>query len=224
MNDQPAAVQPGYDRWAAVYDHDANPLQALEQPVVREWAGEVGGLRTLDLGCGTGRHTLWLAAEGADVTAVDFSDGMLAEARKKPGADGVRFVQHNLHEPLPFADGAFDLVVNGLVLEHLDDLTAFFAEVRRVLKPTGHAVVSAMHPAMFRLGSTARFTDPDSGDVVNVHSRDRSLSQIVMSVVRSGLRFENLAEFSPDEAFASRYPRAEKYIGYPMLVVMRLAA
>src|SRR5688572_20401946 len=106
----------GYDRWAAVYDHDANPLPALEGPYVRELLGEVRGLEVLDLGCGTGRHALWLAAAGARVTALDFSEGMLAEALRKPGAEAVHFVVHDLREPLPFAAGSFDRVVSGLVL------------------------------------------------------------------------------------------------------------
>jgi malonyl-CoA O-methyltransferase len=84
------------------YDHEANPLIALEEPVVREALGEVRGLAILDLGCGTGRHSLWLARAGAAVTAVDFSAGMLDEARGKPGAETVRFLAHDLHEPLPF--------------------------------------------------------------------------------------------------------------------------
>ena len=50
-------MQHGYDRWAAIYDEDANPLQALEQPRFRDACGEVAGLTVLDLGCGTGRHT-----------------------------------------------------------------------------------------------------------------------------------------------------------------------
>ena len=50
-------VQHGYDRWAAIYDEDANPLQALEQPRFRDACGEVAGLTVFDLGCGTGRHT-----------------------------------------------------------------------------------------------------------------------------------------------------------------------
>src|SRR5262245_11398300 len=104
-------VQDGYDRWAAVYDHDGNPLVALEGPVVRAALGDVRGLAVLDLGCGTGRHALWLAAEGAAVTAVDFSEGMLAEARSKPGADAVRWLAHDLHQPLPFAGAEFDRVV-----------------------------------------------------------------------------------------------------------------
>jgi ubiquinone/menaquinone biosynthesis C-methylase UbiE len=56
------------------------------------------------------------------VTAVDFSEGMLREARRKPGATAIRFLVHDLHEPLPFPDQTFDLVVSGLVLEHLRDL------------------------------------------------------------------------------------------------------
>src|SRR5439155_11744717 len=90
--------------------------------------GAVRGLTVLDLGCGTGRHALWLAGKGADVTAVDFSPDMLAEARRTPGAETVRFVVHDLHEPLPFADGTFDLVVSGLVLEHLRELGGFFRQ------------------------------------------------------------------------------------------------
>src|SRR5205823_5250712 len=103
---------------------------------------------------------------GARVTAVDFSDGMLAEARRKPGAEAVRFLVHDLHQALPLTSGSFDLVVSGLVLEHLQELGPFFAEARRLLKDGGRAVVSAMHPAMFLRGSQARFTDPASGEVI----------------------------------------------------------
>ena len=108
-SDELGFVREGYDRWSAVYDHDANPLPALEEPHMREATGEVRGLDVLDLGCGTGRHTTWLAAAGARVTAVDFSEGMLEKARAKPGSETVRFVVHDLHSPLPFPSTSFDL-------------------------------------------------------------------------------------------------------------------
>jgi len=76
-------IRAGYDRWSAVYDHDGNPLVALGEPVVRGTLDDVRDRAALDLGCGTGRHALWLAARGAAVTAVDFSEGMLAEARRE---------------------------------------------------------------------------------------------------------------------------------------------
>jgi malonyl-CoA O-methyltransferase len=218
----PAAIRSGYDRWAEVYDHDLNPLIALEEPVVRNALGDVSGLKVLDLGCGTGRHALWLAAAGGRVTAVDFSEGMLAEARRKPGAESVRFLVHDLHQPLPFEAKAFDRIVSGLVLEHLSDLRAVFAEARRVLEPGGRAVVSAMHPAMFLKGAQARFTDPESGEKIQPGSVPHSLSDFVMAAVGAGFTLEAIAEYAPDAAFATRYPRAEKYVDWPMLVVLQL--
>jgi malonyl-CoA O-methyltransferase len=223
MSETLSSVKSGYDRWAAVYDHDANPLPALEEPIVRRAAGDVRGRKALDLGCGTGRHALWLVAAGATVTAVDFSEGMLAEARRKPGAEQVRFLKYDVHEPLPFGAGDFDLVVSGLVLEHIRDLDAFFAEIRRVLKTGGRAVLSGMHPAMFLLGSQARFTDPTSGELVQPGSINHSIAAFIMSALLAGLRLIEIEEVSPDVAFAARYPRAEKYINWPMLVVLQFA-
>lgn len=224
MTDSLSAVKKGYDRWAAVYDHDANPLPALEGPIFRQAVGDPRGLRALDLGCGTGRHTLWLAQAGAEVVAVDFSEGMLAEAREKQGADRIRFFSHDLHTPLPLAESTFDLVVSGLVLEHLRDLNFFFAEVRRMLRPQGRAVVSAMHPAMFLRESQARFADPESGEVVQPGSLPHSLSDMIMAAVRAGLGLSDVGEFAPDDQFARRYPRAEKYVDWPMLVVLQLSS
>jgi malonyl-CoA O-methyltransferase len=220
----PPGIRAGYDRWAPVYDHDANPLPALEEPLVREAIGEVRGRAVLDLGCGTGRHAGWLAAAGAAVTAVDFSPGMLAQARRKPGAAAVRFLVHDLHQGLPFRDATFDLVVSALVLEHIRDLRALFGEARRVLRPDGRAVVSAMHPAMLLRGSRARFTDPVSGERVEPGSLPHQLGDIVMAAVRVGFLLEGIGEHAPDAELARRYPRAEKYIDWPMLVVLRLRA
>lgn len=217
-------VRGGYDRWAAVYESDGNPLQGLEEPEFRAAVGDPSGLSALDLGCGTGRHSHWLAANGARVTAVDFSDGMLAGARAKPGAEQIRFVVHDLHAPLPFADGSFDLVVSGLVLEHLRELGGFFREARRVLKRAGRAVISAMHPAMFLRGAMARFTDPASGEKVTPGSFPHPVGAFVMAAVGAGFRLEAVDERAPDAAFAARFPRAEKYLDWPMLVLLRLRA
>lgn len=217
-----AGVRSGYDRWSEIYDHELNPLVALEEPRVREALGDVRGLSVLDLGCGTGRHALWIAAAGARVTGVDFSEGMLAEARRKPGAADVAFRVHDLHQPLPFADAAFDRVVSGLVLEHLRDLRFVFGEARRVLRPGARAVVSAMHPAMFLKDVEARFTDPATGEKVRPGSIPHTLGDFVMSALGAGFTPEAIGEHAPDASFAARYPRAEKYVGWPMLVVLTL--
>ena len=167
--------------------------------------------------CGSSRR-------GARVTAVDFSAGMLEQARERAATGDVRFVTHDLHEPLPFGDASFDAVVSGLVLEHLRDLYAFLAEAHRVLRPDGRAVVSAMHPAMFLRGSQARFTDPVSGEIVMPGSLFHRIGEIIMAAVGAGFTLCGVGEYAPDAGFAARYPRAERYVGWPMLVVLDLRA
>ncbi len=218
------SIRDGYDRWAQVYDHDLNPLPALEEPIVQKAIGDVRGLSVLDLGCGTGRHAYWLAAAGADVTAIDFSEGMLQKARKKLERTNVRLGVHDLHEPLPFQDATFDLIVSGLVLEHIRDLPAFFGEAHRVLRQHGRATISTLHPAMFLRGSQARFTDPATGGVVQPGSFPHQLGEIVMAAMGAGFQLGGIDEYAPTAEFAAHYPRAVKYVGWPMLVVLQLQA
>jgi ubiquinone/menaquinone biosynthesis C-methylase UbiE len=215
-------VRASYDRWAAVYDSDANPLVALEEPLMRQAVGNVRGSRVLDLGCGTGRHAIWLAEAGAVVTAADFSQGMINEAIRKSRGSGVSFLLHDFKQPLPFRNSQFDLLVSGLVLEHVHDLQQFMREARRVIRPGGRAVISAMHPAMFLRGSQARFTDPVSGEIVKPGSMAHTIADFVMAPLRAGLSIDDLVETAPDSEFARVYPRAEKYVEWPMLVIMQL--
>ena len=213
------SVRTGYDQWSEIYDHDENPLQALEGPILHSTIGHVADCDMLDIGCGTGRHALWLTGQGARVTALDFSEGMLKQARLKPGADKVRFIVHDLHQPLPLADCSFGAVVSSLVLEHLSTLHSFFSEVARVLKPAGKAVLSTLHPAMFLRGTQARFVDPQSGEVIQPGSVPHSISDFIMAGRSAGLMLHSISEHSPDDELAARYPRAAKYVGWPMLVV-----
>lgn len=177
-------------------------------------------MSVLDLGCGTGRHTQWLANSGATVTGVDFSEEMLEKARSKVTTDVVRFLTHDLHEPFPFKTGEFDLVVSGLVLEHIQDLDIFFVNIHRVLTRAGRAVISAMHTAMFLRDSQAQFTDPQSGKVIRPGSQSHQLSQMIMAGISAKLHLSAVKEYAPDSEFATQFPRAEKYLGWPMLVII----
>jgi hypothetical protein len=71
-------------------------------------------------------------------------------------------------------------------------------------------------------GSTARFSDPMTAEVVHLESRAQPLSELVMAVLRAGLELEHLSEHAPDAALAARYPRAEKHVGWPMLALLRV--
>jgi ubiquinone/menaquinone biosynthesis C-methylase UbiE len=134
-----------HDRLASHYDGAAMPPgepERLDLAALAE-AGELQGRRVLDLGCGTGDLTLALLDAGAEVTAIDVSPGMVDLARRRvrhfrPAARPPRFVVAAA-EQLPFAGGAFDVVIGRFILHHLD-LERAPAEIARVLAPGGIAV------------------------------------------------------------------------------------
>lgn len=222
---QPAdvvATAEGYDRWAEIYDDDFNALVELEQPLVTAMLSDVAGLDVADLGCGTGRHALRLAERGARVTALDFSSGMIERARVKPGWDELRFIEHDLSTALPLADVSFDRVLSCLVLDHIADLASFFRECRRICRPDGFIVVSTMHPAMMLRGIMAHFNDPATGRDVLPRSYPHQISDYVLAVQGAGLRFGRLSEHIVDDELAAVSPRAAKYRGWPLMLLMQL--
>jgi len=111
--------------------------QALRQ------AGLAKGMRVLDLACGTGPvagEALKTVGPDGLVIGLDASFNMLVETRRRAG---VSVVAASV-ERLPVPDCYFDFLSMGYALRHVDDLTATFAEYRRVLKPGGRVLVLEM--------------------------------------------------------------------------------
>ena len=100
-------------------------------------------LRVLDAGCGSGYGTAHLASldPTLQVVGIDHSEEALAYARAHYTEPNLRFAHGDCLAP-NFADGEFDLVVAFEVLEHLREPTGFLEQVRRVLRPSGHLLVS----------------------------------------------------------------------------------
>jgi malonyl-CoA O-methyltransferase len=212
----------GYDVWSKIYDVEDNPLITLEEPKIHELLGDLRGRTIADIGCGTGRHAIRMAKAGARVTALDFSEGMLDKARSKPGSEQVEFVLHDLAESLPLPASEFDIVTCCLVVDHIVDLAGFFGELARISKADGSIVVSVMHPAMNLLGVQARFTDPDTGKITRPESQDHQVCDYVTAVARAGLLLDHISEHSVDHHLVEHSPRAAKYIGWPLLLLLRL--
>lgn len=130
-----ARLAPRYDkRWATYVDRTVTAT--LER--IAPGPGE----RILDVGCGTGTllHVLSVSDPTLGLAGVDLSPEMLAVAKRR--LEGAADLREGWAERLPFPDAAFDIAVSTSVLHYLPDPHAALAEMKRVLKPGGRAVVS----------------------------------------------------------------------------------
>jgi malonyl-CoA O-methyltransferase len=170
---EPAAA---YALWAADYPPSAhNPLmQAEERAMLALLPGDLGGIRVLDAGCGSGRFLLHARRRAArQLVGVDLSAEMLARAAQEIGdwrlavdeaepnlqslISNLYFIQASL-DAIPLCDGWADLTICGLTLGHIDDLRAPLAELRRVTRPGGRILCSDFHPIGQELGWRREFS------------------------------------------------------------------
>lgn len=144
-DDVPTAFDAGADAYDALVGANPGYNEHLRLSAERMNIPDQGrGLRLLDAGCGTGLSTaaLLAAAPEAEIVAVDGSAGMLAEARKKPWPDSVRFV-HSYVEHLADAgvQGPFDGIFAAYLIRNLPDKDAGLRSFLDLLRPGGTLAV-----------------------------------------------------------------------------------
>jgi SAM-dependent methyltransferase len=179
----PRAAAAYGDAFADVYDDwypDVTDAAACVDRVAA-LASASGGGPVLELGAGTGRLALPLAARGLDVVAVDASAAMLARLRAKPGSDRVRVIEADMSAldapdtPALPTDVGVVLVAYNTLFNLPDDAAqrACLTAVARRLRPGGRLVVEAFVPAddrdRERAVSVSRFDPSEVVFSVSVH-------------------------------------------------------
>jgi malonyl-CoA O-methyltransferase len=186
-------VQTAYTQWSTTYDTDRNLTRDLDQTVTRTVLDGRHYEAILEAGCGTGKNTQFLAHIGARVEAIDFSEGMLEQARRKGWGPHVTFQQADLTQPWPVADASIQLVTTNLVLEHIADLHVVFREAVRVLQPNGRMFVCELHPFKQYMGSKAAFHH--ASERVEPTAYVHHMAEFWEAATRAGLRLVDLREW-----------------------------
>jgi SAM-dependent methyltransferase len=161
-----------HPRLAAVYDEldpDRSDLDAY-----LSLAGEFGARTVLDVGCGTGTFACALAARGVEVTGVDPAAAMLAVARRKVGADRVRWI-HGVATDLPALEVDLATMTANVAQVFLDDdeWRRTLGAIRAALRPGGHLVFETRRPerrAWLEWNPEASFTTVEIDGVGRVDS------------------------------------------------------
>jgi ubiquinone/menaquinone biosynthesis C-methylase UbiE len=200
-------VAQAYDRWSRRYDDDHNATRDLDARVVRQSPLHVSGARVLELGCGTGKNSEWLAAQAHSLVALDFSPGMLDVARRRVRSERVRFVEHDITRPWPVEPSSIDVVIGNLVLEHVRELGPIYAEAARVLRPGGALFLCELHPYRQLRGGQAHFEDEETNETIPVTAYRHSVSEYVNGGIAAGLTLHALGEHVEESAPDGAPPR-----------------
>ncbi len=148
-NQKPFVARPlTWDRVTAGYDAELRPLLEAFSRQALEIAGVRAGMRIVDIAAGPGTLVALAARMGADVAAIDFSPSMIEVLQKRIAAEGWKSCEARTGDgmALPYADKSFDAAFSMFGLIFFPDRAKGFAEMHRVLKPGGIAVISSWVP------------------------------------------------------------------------------
>jgi malonyl-CoA O-methyltransferase len=208
----------GYALWAPAYAETA--VTALESAAVASLDLPLAGRRVLDAGCGNGRRLVHAREAGASVAVgVDLTPEMLAQGRAEPhlAAGDVR--------ALPVADAAFDVVWCRLVLGHVADLDAAYAELARSCAAGGVVVVTDFHPMAVEAGHRRTFRDA-RGEVHEVENHLHPADAHYLAAARAGLSLRERRDCAVDDSVRGFYAEAgrldmyERQRGLPLVLVL----
>src|SRR2546425_11674919 len=93
-----SGVAAAYDQWAETYDTDPNRTRELAAQILKRADLPLANRDVVEIGCGTGYNTEWLAERARSVLALDFSEGMLRQAKARVSNPRGHFIQHDVRQ------------------------------------------------------------------------------------------------------------------------------
>jgi len=229
MTDHVHRNRAAWDQWATEYAGAGERNWAAPEPSWGIWdiaetsAGllpaDLDGLDCIELGCGTGYVSAWLARRGARPVGLDNSSAQLATARQLQDRFGLRFpLLHADAEQAPFADASFDLAISEYGASIWCDPYAWIPEAARLLRPGGQ-LIFLVNSVLLMLAAPDDDDQPATEKLLRpyfgMHKFDWGDGSIefhlghgdMIRLLRScGLQVEDLLELRPEPDATTRYP------------------
>lgn len=187
-------TQQAYNHWAGSYDSVANKTRDLEHVAAKLSLEQADFSKVLEIGCGTGKNTVWIAEKAKEVVAVDFSEEMMDIARQKINLSHVQFRQGDITKPWPFDTAT--LITCSLVLEHIENIDFIFLQVANSLEPGGCFYLCELHPYKQLQASRARFEH--EGELIQLEYFIHHISDYFSAAVKNKLECLQLEEWFDD--------------------------
>lgn len=191
---QPAVLSPleGYDRWAASYAEESNPIKNASDRFIEKYLTNLRGKTFLDAGCGHGKFCIEAQQQGAAfVQGIDLSPAMVALAQ--PRCPSGEFLCDDL-TTAKLKQKYFDLIVCGLVLGHIENLDAALDNLLNALHPEGVLLITDFHPFLTLQHARRTFRDKSSGRVYEIRHHLHLFQSYFSCFARHGMAVDILEE------------------------------
>lgn len=188
------SIEKAYNSWADLYDTNANKTRDLDQEVTIKTLEKYSYNKVLELGSGTGKNTQYLMRKASEIICFDFSDKMLAKAKKKIVSSKVQFVKTDLNKKWIASNNYFDLITSSLTLEHIQNLDKIFKQAHDKLKQGGKFFICELHPIKQYLGSKAQF-ESEKGIIQNLEVYVHHVSDYLNAAHKFGFQLIELKEW-----------------------------
>ena len=185
-----------YNIWADQYDTNDNKTRDLEGIALKEVLSEIDFITCLEIGCGTGKNTIWLLSKAKKLVAVDFPEEMLKKARTKFINKNVVFHLVDIRNEWTFTSEKFDLVTFSLVMEHIEDLDTIFRKAQLVVASKGYLYLGELHPSKQYSGTKARYKTEEGLQIVVCYTHH--LSDFSNAAKKHGFEVVAINEFFDD--------------------------
>ncbi len=197
------SVKKSYKYWSEIYDTNENKTRDLDLFISKEILSKIEFKTVLEIGCGTGKNTLWLSKKANNIIAVDFSPEMIQIAENKLKSSSVKFIEADITQPWKFIKSPVDLVNINLVLEHIENLDFIFKNSSNNLKKGAYLFISELHPFKQYTGSQAKFENN------KVKSFIHHISDFTSIAKKYNLKCEEIIESfdSPKKINEREFPR-----------------
>ena len=219
-----------WDRWATEYEEAGHTNWASDDPRWGIWGvpeAQVGlfppditGLDVIELGCGTGYVSAWLARRGAAPVGIDNSEAQLETAKRLQREFGLEFpLLHGNAEDVPLPDQSFDLAISEYGASIWCDPYRWIPEAARLLRPGGRliflvnaALLMLCVPDDAELAASEQLLRPYFGmrrfewaddDSVDFHLPH---GEMIGLLRQSGFEIEELIEIRPPDGSTTQYP------------------
>lgn len=191
------SIEKAYDEWSVQYDTNKNRTRDLDEIITRDVLKNISFGKVLELGCGTGKNTLYLSKNADEVLAVDFSEKMLSIAREKISYQNVRFQKADISKEWNWTSESFGLVTCNLILEHIEDLDFVFEQAFSKLNSGAYFFVSELHPFKQYKGTKARFDSAEGR--VELETFTHHISEFTSAAFKAGFELQKLDEWMDED-------------------------